>query len=602
MNVASALGRYLSALIFLLTPVVSLALEYPHQFVDEFTRVLHAKPLSADTYVTEFTHSRLLSSKGSRFNPHTEIFELERHLKKLKQNGQLAEYYCEYPATYLVMKNHISALPAANFQDCKNLQPFLNDVSGLSIVFAAGYMGNPASYFGHMFIKIERSDTKLKNETFNIGADVPENENPILYMFKGLFGAYQTDYKSTTYYKQTHAYSQLEGRDLYEYKLKLSPQQVTFLTLHLYELQQASFDYYFTHRNCAYEIYRYLYTLKVLPEIGVKPFFYPVHLIDYLEQNQLIKQQEYTPSNKTKFSQLFFELSAVQRAKLETLIGALQGHTSADDVAQKISKEEAELLLYYAYAHLDEERDKSLITKIKRLRLFFPAGKSFDENKFKIKNLTSRAPIMLSAGLRNQGDTNGLSLTFRPAHYSQSDKPADVADGSKLIFLQLSILLAEQAYIDELTLVDVHKSEIGKTGLYANDEFEWGVTVAYHNKFTQAGKQSDLFTASGYIGDAYPISSHTWLQYGLNTGIRNSIENKGNLFLRPEITLTAKPSDDVKLLVKIGHEFVSVAGSDEGTILELEVVKQTKQTSAIFASFNKDLYGHNVNIGYRHYF
>lgn len=598
-------GRFLSAFIYISTITFSpslFATNYSDSFIEQFTRVMHAYSLNDTTYKTEFTEPKLLSSSNQTFVPEEEIDKLSAHLQSLLQQQTLSTYYCKYPARYSLVQTYFDHLPATDFSDCPELSAFINDVDNISIVFAAGYMGNPASYFGHMFIKLGRNDTKLGNETLNIGANVPEGENPVAYMLNGLFGVYQTQYTSTSYYKQAHAYSQLEGRDLYEYTLNLSAEKVDFLSLHLYELQQVNFTYYFTHRNCAYEIYRFLHAIEEMPQLGKKPLFYPVHLIAYLKQNNLIQHFDYMPANKTKFSQLFFASTPQRREVLIETIHQLKSGEDIKKIATRVDKDIAEALLLYGYAHLDDDLDKQLLHAIKKLRLFFSAGKTYQETQFTQKDLTSRAPMMVAANWVNRGNTNGLGIVFRPAHYMQTDKPDDVGNGGKLIFLQASLFIGEEVVLDSLDIVDVHKSEIDKTGLYGDDELEWGMKVNYRNVYRENGRSDDLFTASGYIGDVYFVGKDTWLQYGINAGFRNNVSDNGSVFVAPTVNLTSQLAANTRILLSVGREFAYYRATNQGTILKLMASSQLNNINAISYSYEQDLYGRTLSIGYHLYF
>ncbi|MEP1554205.1 MAG: DUF4105 domain-containing protein [Paraglaciecola sp.] len=595
-------GRVLSVFFYLFSfsPTV-FAASYSDTFVEQFVRVMHAQK-EEELYKTEFTNPRLFSSDDQYFSPEKEIAFLDKHLQLLTQQQNVASYYCRFPATYYVLQKHLSHLPSAHYQNCPELAIFIKGVNDISIVFAAGYMGNPASYFGHMFIKLGRSNIKLANETLNIGANVPENENPLAYMVKGVFGAYETQFTSTSYYKQSHVYSQLEGRDLYEYKLNLSSESVLFLSLHLYELQQANFTYYFTHRNCAYEIYRFLYAQPNMTHIGAKPLFYPVHLIAYLNEHSLIRSFEYSPSNKTKFSQLYFAAASEKRKSIDMAILKLQAKESVKVVANGIDKEIAEALLFYGYAHLNEKGDVELLNAIKKLRLFFSGGKAYDKSQFKQKDLTSRAPVTVAVSWENRNYRNGLKLVFRPAHYNQTDRPDDVSNGGKLVFFQTSLFIGDKITLDSLDIVDVHKSEIGKTGQYGDDAFEWGMKISYRNVELEGDGFEGLFSASGYFGDVYFLGNGTWLQYGIKGGVRNNVANNGSVFIAPTLSLTANFNTNTRFSVTVGREFFGDNVSNLGNIVKLTGTSKVNHYSAVSASYDKDLYGKTLSFGFNYYF
>jgi S-formylglutathione hydrolase FrmB len=156
--------------------------------------------------------------------------------------------------------------------------------------------------------------------------------------------------------------------------------------------------------------------------------------------------------------------------------------------------------------------------------------------------------------------------------------------------------------LDSLDIVDVHKSEIGKTGLYGDDELEWGVKVNYRNVYCENGRSDDLFSASGYIGDVYFVGKNTWLQYGLKGGLRKYVAENGSVFIAPTLNLTTQLNSKVRLLLSVGHEFGFYRATDQGSNVKFTGTSQLNRISAISATYEKDLYGRTLSVGYNHYF
>ena len=63
------------------------------------------------------------------------------------------------------------------------------------------------------------SENKLRNPIINFGAHVTENDNPLLYAFKGLTGGYASFYSQNDFYAQQFNYSSNQLRDIWEYEL-----------------------------------------------------------------------------------------------------------------------------------------------------------------------------------------------------------------------------------------------------------------------------------------------------------------------------------------------------------------------------------------------
>jgi hypothetical protein len=170
---------------------------------------------------------------------------------------------CRFPAraSYLLMKLQfdVSKLPPIECPTLVDWYKRLNPESA-SLIFSSYYLNNPASAFGHTFLRIHRRDdlvSEEKRELLDIGIDysaAADTGNPIFYAFKGLFGLFKGEFHSYPYYYKVREYNDYESRDIWEYRLNLSPQQLAMLTAHLFELGSTWFPYYYTRENCSWLI------------------------------------------------------------------------------------------------------------------------------------------------------------------------------------------------------------------------------------------------------------------------------------------------------------------------------------------------------------
>ena len=128
---------------------------------------------------------------------------------------------------------------------------------GVSLIFPAAFLNNPASMFGHTFLRIDQrgqtEQTRLLAYTIDYAADVPDGAG-IEYAYKGSFGAYKGFFSTPPYYLKVQAYRDIENRDMWEYQLNLTPDQIDRLLMHAWEMGNAYFDYFFFKENCSYHI------------------------------------------------------------------------------------------------------------------------------------------------------------------------------------------------------------------------------------------------------------------------------------------------------------------------------------------------------------
>ena len=214
---------------------------------------------------------------------------------------------CRFPARFAWLKKSLamdtSRLPRPH---CKTLEIWLGNLSvdGVTLVFPVAYLNNPASMFGHTFLRLdshaERNATDLLAWTVNFAARTEENQG-LGYAFKGLFGGYQGTFTLEKYFFRVKEYGDLENRDLWEYQLDFSGEEILRLQLHLWELLPVDFDYYFLDENCSFQLLSLLEAAR--PEMKLSEQF-PLDVIpsDTVRavnaEPGLLKNATYRPSGR----------------------------------------------------------------------------------------------------------------------------------------------------------------------------------------------------------------------------------------------------------------------------------------------------------------
>jgi len=162
---------------------------------------------------------------------------------------------CKYPARVKWLEKKLDSLLPKSTQ-CKELDRyFIKNHKKLHIVFTSQRYDVADSLFGHTFLKVETDDIEY---AINYVATVPENKNHFSHIYKGLLGKYQSNYTITPFSQQDYEYRAKEFRDLVQFELKYSKDEIENIMLHLYEIQNIQQDYYFITRNCSSEILKLL--------------------------------------------------------------------------------------------------------------------------------------------------------------------------------------------------------------------------------------------------------------------------------------------------------------------------------------------------------
>jgi hypothetical protein len=238
--------------------------------------------------------------------------------------------YCRFPArrAWLDRQLHFdpARLPA---RDCPEYRAFLArlDAESATVVFSSYFLSNPASAFGHTFLRINKRGTEsrenreLLDTGVNYAAYAP-TKNPFVYALRGLFGLWEGNFSVLPYYYKVREYNGAEFRDLWEYELNLSQEQLSMVVSHIWELGSTYFDYYFLSENCSYHITAALEVgdsrIQLLKHVGYPVV--PVDTIKALYKNPgLVKSVHYRPSADAVFRARIAPLSSEQRDLVEAL-------------------------------------------------------------------------------------------------------------------------------------------------------------------------------------------------------------------------------------------------------------------------------------------
>jgi len=167
---------------------------------------------------------------------------------------------CAFIARYEWLRNQLhfdeTRLPP---MACERFERWFADFEAQSItlVFPSAFMNNPASMFGHTLLRVDQrgqtDSTRILAYTINYAADVPPDAG-IAYPVRGIFGGYRGYFSTIPYYLKVQEYRDIENRDIWEYRLNFTDNQVRRLLMHAWELGNASFDYFFFKENCSYHL------------------------------------------------------------------------------------------------------------------------------------------------------------------------------------------------------------------------------------------------------------------------------------------------------------------------------------------------------------
>lgn len=185
------------------------------------------------------------------------LAELQATIAAFQQPDHSAR--CQFPARYRFLADQLGWQQSTPFAGCDDYLQWRAIVPDQQVVlaFPSAYLNSPSSMFGHVFLRLDASaqpDAVLQSWAVSYAARTNPEDNSIFYTFKGIFGSYPGFFSVTPYGEKLTEYSHLENRDIWEYQLNLTPDEIARLVDHLWELKDIEQGYYFFDENCAYSL------------------------------------------------------------------------------------------------------------------------------------------------------------------------------------------------------------------------------------------------------------------------------------------------------------------------------------------------------------
>lgn len=227
---------------------------------------------------------------------------------------------CAFHSRYLFIKSlNIAALKE---HECDPFEKWKTEIDPikLSLVFSTAYPNNPASSFGHTFIRLHRRGNPAGYVDYSLSfeARIENADWGPVYVYKGLSGGYPGLFDLTKYYQKIGEYIHGEGRDLYEYEIPVSQEKIDYFLSHVWELYNTTyFDYYFASENCSYHLSKALDVILDRPlKIPNRFFYLPVDLVESLKEHFGSLKEIFIPSVKKELIAATKDLSPDQMKEL----------------------------------------------------------------------------------------------------------------------------------------------------------------------------------------------------------------------------------------------------------------------------------------------
>ena len=315
----------------------------------EWINFLHYDVISQseNEYISQVDDDRFFNAQDGKTNSKAELlatissfFETE----KRDDSHSLCRFVARFEWLNKKLKFDNNKLPVA---DCSLYKEWSSQVNAdhVTMVFPAYHLNSPSSMFGHTLLRMDKKFDNNESEwlsyAVNFGAEANSDDNSIFYAFKGLAGGYPGNFIVTPYFKKIQEYNRIENRDIWEYPLNLSKEETHRMLLHLWELKEMNFDYYFFDENCSYRLLELLEVAR--PGVELTDEFeltaIPVDTVRAIERARLIDSRHYRPSQATALQHMLAEMNPEERSLVRQLSTDIATIESTDFKNTSISRQ-----------------------------------------------------------------------------------------------------------------------------------------------------------------------------------------------------------------------------------------------------------------------
>ncbi|WNC70902.1 DUF4105 domain-containing protein [Thalassotalea psychrophila] len=472
------------------------------------TLLYYQKSDYTDSYESFVDDDRFFFATDGKFNPVTELqANIDTFIEK-------PEFQCTFPARTKWLVKHLPNIAAQFPQvECSKYNEWREKLNTESVVlvYAASQLNSPSSMYGHTFIRFDPYDVE-KHSTYlshaiNFGASVPENASNFSYALRGLAGGYPGRFATNPYFEKIKEYNRAENRDLWEYKLNLTADEVDRMLTHVWELQGINFDYYFFDENCSFRLLELIDVAKPGSKL-VKQFpgvTIPIDTVRAVRDASLISEVHYRPSIRTDLENQLDSLPKEHRALAIHLSNDINVRES--DEFTQLAREEKQAIVHAAYRlirflHNKDERSKAVASR--SFQLLKMIRKESD-----IKSVKPKRPLrpdlghdttMYSIQLGESNEHAFADFTYRASYHDLIDNIPGYGNGMSLNMGEIVLRASEDT-------IQLQKAEfIDITSLSVRNDFmtpmSWMANVGAQRQWTH-GDDKLVARVSGGAGVSY---------------------------------------------------------------------------------------------------
>lgn len=526
---------------------------------DGWHNLLHYKPDLFHTYKSQADDRLFFNAEDGQYSPENELDATIAALLSASDEKKHAQ--CRFPARLFWLEQKLK-FDHTKFKiyNCPELEKWREQLKPYSVdmIFPAAFINGPSSMFGHTLLRINSYDYRKKlplvGYALNYAANSDTTDNALFFSVKGMIGGYPGVFSIVPYYEKLNEYRDIENRDIWEYSLNLTQEEVEQLLRHAWELRHVNFDYYYLTENCSYHMLSLIEVAR--PGLNLTDTFetkaIPADTVRVIVDAGLVKDVKYRPSTTTVIYQHAKQLDENKNATSIALAGteldvSNAGLNDMNLVDQARVLEQAYDYSRYLFTDAPSVRDSRAKQNWK---LLAARSKNHEKNIWEDIPVPATRPdeshktARLALGAGTLDDAPYVLLNFRPAYHDLLDPPDGYAPGAQINFLDMRARYyyeSERLRLDRLTVINV-------LSLTPRDDYfdplSWGVDFGFERINAAQGRiNAAQLTIDG--GLSYSIVSD-WVFSGLIEGkikASSGLDKKYSAGAGPRLNLLRQGSD-----------------------------------------------------------
>ena len=376
-------------------------------------------------------------------------------------NAALAKKHpqCRFPARLHWLNQQLDFADALPKVECADFNEWKLqwDATQITLLFPSMYLGNPASMFGHTFIRFDtEGKSQLLSPTLSYAAASDNADSLLVFSWKGIFGGYAGRFSMQPYYETLREYSDIEQRDIWEYKLNLTQTETEQFVRHLWEVSNIHFDYFFLRENCAFRLLALLDVARegINMSLTTHPVYaIPVDTVRDIQQAGLIADRKYRPATHNKIKQMAMQMGLPGRSAALSIVDQSLSIDELDNNLNTVQQAQA-LELVNEILGLEKTVNQSLQMQVLSARSKLPVEAS--QIKFTATSPeTSHDSARWNIGFGENDDQEFYEIGLRLNFHDALDPAQGFPEGVSINILDTQFRWYEDAEQLKLENIDI---------------------------------------------------------------------------------------------------------------------------------------------------